>query len=71
MAESGAYYFITYYSPSPPNDGKRHRIKVTTRRTDVEVRAREEYVSPAKAPKAVPAGHRSTCCSGPRFRPGV
>ena len=55
MAESGAYYFFTYYSPSPPNDGKRHRIKVTTRRTDVEVRAREEYVSPAKPPKAVPA----------------
>ena len=55
MAESGTYYFLAYYSPSPPNDGKRHRIKVTTRRTDVEVRAREEYVSPAKASKAVPA----------------
>ena len=55
VAESGTYYFLAYYSPSPPNDGKRHRIKVTTRRTDVEVRAREEYVSPAKAPKAVPA----------------
>jgi VWFA-related protein len=55
MAESGAYYFITYYSPSPPNDGKRHRIKVSTRRTDVEVRAREEYASPAKPTKAVPA----------------
>ena len=55
VAESGTYYFLAYYSPSLPNDGKRHRIKVTTRRTDVEVRAREEYVSPAKAPKAVPA----------------
>ena len=52
VAESGAYYLLTYYSPSPPNDGKRHRIKVTTRRTEVNVRAREEYVSPAKAPKA-------------------
>ena len=55
IAESGAYYFITYYSPSPANNGRRHRIKVTTRRPDVDVRAREEYVSPAKAPKAAPA----------------
>ncbi|MEO7134338.1 MAG: VWA domain-containing protein, partial [Vicinamibacterales bacterium] len=54
VAESGAYYFLTYYSPSPPNDGKRHRLKVTTRRTDVDVRAREEYASPAKPPKASP-----------------
>ena len=55
VAESGTYYFLTYYSLSAPNDGKRHRIKVTTRRTNVDVRAREDYVSPAKPPKAAPA----------------
>ena len=54
VAESGAYYFFTYYSPSPPNDGRRHSIKVTTRRTDVDVRAREDYVSPARPAKAPP-----------------
>jgi VWFA-related protein len=52
VVESGTYYFLTYYSPSPPNDGKRHRIKVTTRKPDVEVRAREDYVSPSKPAKA-------------------
>ena len=54
VAESGAYYLLTYYSPSPPNDGKRHSIKVTTRRTDVDVRARGDYVAPAKPAKASP-----------------
>ena len=29
MAENGTYYLLGYYSPAPPNDGKRHRIKVT------------------------------------------
>jgi hypothetical protein len=54
VAESGAYYFMTYYSPSPTNDAKHHRIKVMTRRPDVQVRSREEYWSPAKGAKAAP-----------------
>ena len=55
VTESGAYYFMTYYSPSPPNDGKHHRIKVATRRPAVDVRAREDYWSPAKPAKAASA----------------
>ncbi len=51
FAESGAYYLLGYYSPSPANDGKQHRITVRTRRRDVEVRARESYLAPGKAGK--------------------
>jgi VWFA-related protein len=54
VAESGAYYFMTYYSPSRSNDGKHHRIKVTARRADVQVRSREDYWSP-KSATAAPA----------------
>ncbi|HXW06399.1 MAG TPA: VWA domain-containing protein [Vicinamibacterales bacterium] len=49
IAENGAYYLIAYYSPAPPDDGKRHRIRVRVRRPGVHVRAREGYVSPRKA----------------------
>ena len=49
--ESGAYYLLGYYSPSPANDGKQHRITVRTQRRDVEVRARQSYVAPGRAGK--------------------
>ena len=51
LAENGSYYLIGYNSPARPNDGKHHRITVRTRVPDVELRAREGYVSPGKAPK--------------------
>jgi VWFA-related protein len=55
VAESGTYYLLGYYSPAPPNDGKRHRIKVRVTRDGVKVRAREGYLSPRKAPPSRPA----------------
>jgi VWFA-related protein len=54
LAESGAYYFITYNAPALRADGKYHRIKVTTRRPGLEVRARDGYWLPAKSAKAAP-----------------
>ena len=51
LAENGSYYLIGYNSPARPNDGKHHRITVRTRVPDVELRAREGYDSPGKAPK--------------------
>ena len=53
LAETGTYYLLGYYSPAAPNDGKRHRISVTTRVPDVEIRAREGYESPSRTAKAV------------------
>ena len=55
MAETGTYYLLAYYSPAPPNDGKRHRIKVKVDRAAVRVRAREGYVAPRKAAPAATA----------------
>lgn len=55
MAENGAYYLLGYYSPSPPNDGKRHRIRVRVNRDGVKVRAREGYVAARKTAPASPA----------------
>jgi hypothetical protein len=55
LAENGTYYLVGYYSPAPPNDGKHHRIRVVTRVADVEIRGREGYDSPGKAPKALAA----------------
>ena len=51
LAEIGSYYLIGYNSPARPNDGRYHRITVRTRVPDVELRAREGYDSPGKAPK--------------------
>jgi VWFA-related protein len=39
VAESGSYYLLSYYSPAPPNDGKRHRITVRVARDGVKVRS--------------------------------
>jgi VWFA-related protein len=57
IAETGTYYLIGYSSPAPPYDGKRHRIKVRTREPGHQVRARESYITPRRAPqaKAAPA----------------
>jgi VWFA-related protein len=55
VAESGTYYLLGYYSPAPPNDGKRHRIKVRVNRDDVKVRAREGYFAARHAPTSRPA----------------
>jgi VWFA-related protein len=55
VAENGTYYLLGYYSPAAPNDGKRHRIRVRTSREGAQVRAREGYLSPRKAAKAVPS----------------
>ena len=57
VAENGTYYLIGYSSPAAPNDGRRHRITVRTRVADVEVRARDGYVSSRRAskPAATPA----------------
>jgi VWFA-related protein len=55
LAESGSYYLLGYYSPAPTNDGKHHRITVRANVPDVEIRAREGYVSPGKAEKPVVA----------------
>ena len=52
IAETGTYYLIGYSSPAPPYDGKRHRIKVRTREPGHQVRARESYISPRRAPQA-------------------
>ena len=52
IAETGTYYLIGYSSPAPPYDGKRHRIKVRTRESGPQVRARESYISPRRAPQA-------------------
>lgn len=54
IAENGRYYLLGYYSPAPPNDGRRHRIKVDVRRPGVHVRAREGYVSPRKGSRLPP-----------------
>jgi len=51
VAENGTYYLIGYSSPAAPNDGRRHRITVRTRVLDVEVRARDGYVSSRRASK--------------------
>jgi VWFA-related protein len=51
LAENGSYYLIGYNSPARPHDGRHHRITVRTRVPDVELRAREGYDSPGKAPK--------------------
>jgi VWFA-related protein len=55
VAETGTYYLIGYSSPAPPNDGKRHRIKVRTRDAGHRIRAREGYISPRGTPKTKPA----------------
>ena len=55
VAESGSYYLLGYYSPAPPNDGKRHRIKVRVNRDDVKVRAREGYFAARQTPPPRPA----------------
>ena len=49
--ENGTYYLLGYSSPAAPNDGRRHRIKVRSRVPDVEVRARDGYVSTRRASK--------------------
>jgi hypothetical protein len=57
IAETGTYYLIGYASPALPYDGRRHRIKVRTRESGLQVRAREGYFSPRRAPggKATPS----------------
>jgi hypothetical protein len=52
IAETGTYYLVGYSSPAPPYDGKRHRIKVRTLHSGHQVRARESYISPRRAPQA-------------------
>jgi VWFA-related protein len=52
VAENGTYYLMGYYSPAAPYDGRRHRIQVRAREKDLQVRAREGYVSPRRAAKA-------------------
>ena len=64
VAENGTYYLLGYYSPAPPNDGKRHRIKVTARRPGVEIRAREGYVNPRRA-AAPPASGADALAAAP------
>ena len=51
VEENGTYYLLGYSSPAAPNDGRRHRIKVRSRVPDVEVRARDGYVSARRASK--------------------
>ena len=51
VAESGTYYLLGYASPAAQNDGRRHRITVRTRVPDVDVRARDGYVSTRRAGK--------------------
>jgi VWFA-related protein len=58
VAENGTYYLLGYSSPAAPNDGRRHRISVRTRAPDVEVRARNGYVSARRASK--PAARPAT-----------
>jgi hypothetical protein len=60
LAESGTYYLIGYASPAPPHDGRRHRVSVRSRAPDVEIRARDGYVSTraASSPAAASAGDR-------------
>jgi VWFA-related protein len=65
VAENGIYYLLGYYSPAPPNDGKRHRIKVTARRPGVEIRAREGYVNPRRADKAQPVTGADALAAAP------
>ena len=52
MAESGTYYLLGYSSPAAPYDGRRHRIRVRTRDAGLQIRAREGYLSPRRAPKS-------------------
>jgi VWFA-related protein len=54
VAENGTYYLLGYSSPAASNDGRRHRITVRTRVPDVEVRARDGYVSSRRASKDAP-----------------
>lgn len=56
LSESGTYYLLGYSSPARPDDGRRHRIKVRTRRPDVQIRARESYVARRQPARATPAG---------------
>jgi VWFA-related protein len=65
VAENGTYYLLGYYSPAPPNDGRRHRIKVTARRPGVEIRAREGYVNSRRADKAQPATGADALAAAP------
>jgi VWFA-related protein len=55
IEENGAYYLIAYYSPAPPDDGRRHRIRVRTRVAGAQVRAREGYVNERKSAKPAAA----------------
>ena len=71
FAESGAHYLIGYYSPAPPDDGKRHRIAVRTDAPGAQVRARDSYVAlkPARRPR--PAAPEDTLIFGPLQTPGL
>ena len=44
-AELAGYYLLSFEPEGKDRDGKAHRIKVTTRREEVEIRARTEFVA--------------------------
>jgi hypothetical protein len=43
LRDSSAYYLLGYNSTEAPRDGKFHEIKVTVKRKDVQIRARNGY----------------------------
>jgi VWFA-related protein len=56
VAENGTYYLLGYASPALPNDGRHHRITVRMRESDVDIRARQGYLSPRRPAKTPTPG---------------